>query len=171
MGMVNVTAEVVGEAKLVRAFKGISEKLKDFKDIFKKIVPEFNKMEEQIFGRQGAVSPNNRWQDLSDVYAQQKIKLVRAGKYISMDVLIATGRLKQSLTSKTSDSIIDIKDTEMLIGTDGNKIKYAITHQKGTGRIPKRKFVFISSEFKNEIIKIFKEGLNKNIESEINNNL
>jgi len=171
MAIINITAEVVGEAKLVKAFKGISDKIKDFKDIFEKIIPEYHKMEANIFNTQGAVSPNVRWQNLSDIYARQKIRLVRAGKYISMDVLVATGRLKESLTRKTSDSIIDIKDTEMLLGVDGNKIKYAITHQRGKGNIPRRRFIFISSDFKNEIIKIFKEGLTKKIKSEINNNV
>jgi phage gpG-like protein len=164
MGIVQFKIQIDGQVELNKAFKGIIESVANYKQIFQNLVPEFHKMENSIFRNEGDVSPNKRWKDLSVNYYREKKEMFDAGIYRSMDILTATGRLRDSLTMQTNDSIINIKEDEMEIGTS---VFYGIDHQKGKRRLAKRKFIFVSNGFRKAIAIIFKKEMQKKIDLQL----
>lgn len=77
---------------------------------------------------------------------KEKYQKVKDAKYGRQPILVASGKLRDSLTKKpNSDSIKNIGRKTLVLGT---KVKYGIYHQSDAPRtkIPLRKFLFIGPE-------------------------
>lgn len=109
---------------------------------FNLISKDFYKSEQSIFNLKGP----GQYPDFKngDKSKYKKIKIKKYG--FAYPLLKANGALANSLLSSTAQgSILDIKDTYMVIGTN---IDYGKYHQSDAPRkkIPLRKFLFIGPE-------------------------
>lgn len=67
-------------------------------------------------------------------------------------ILVDTGRLRSSLTGKSSDAIRDVFSEGRNQGmTFGTSVEYAIFHQEGTGRIPQRAHVGVTEKMVDDL--------------------
>lgn len=145
--------EVEGEEQLKRAFSRFGEYAQDLRDEFKEIARDFHEtVEQKQFATEGAYGAGG-WAPLSPGYAAWKGK-----NYPGMPILQLTGRLMESLTGKTSDTIEEIGRQDFRLGT---KAPYAIYHQKGTGRMPARPIIKLTEDDKRRWTKIIHIGLVK----------
>jgi len=95
----------------------------------------FQTMSRQMFKTQGGYGRLGRWKPLSSRYKKQKAK-----RFPGTTILVATGRLKNSLTKNSDDSIIYGTHTSNgFVFRFGTQVEYADYHQKGSGNLPKRK--------------------------------
>lgn len=99
---------------------------------------------ENYLAAEGAYEGNPRFAPLAPRYARYKAK-----RYPNTPILTRSGRMRQSLTSITSDSIADITPTTL---TYGAKLPYAIYHQTGTRKMPKRPPLKLSKPLSTRIL-------------------
>lgn len=110
----------------------------DLSPAFKLITADFYRTQDASFRN----SPG-KFKDLTEPY--KKRKQAKVGKIYP--ILKANGYLETAATIESgSGNITDIGPTEFTLGVDTGQIKYAIFHQLGGKKIPKRPFFFIGPE-------------------------
>ena len=141
-----LTFDVAGDAQLQRSFSRFTENVKDYSPAFRSIAVEFHKGERQQFDSEGA-SGSGGWRPLAPSTVEYKL----AHGY-PPDILVRTGRLRDSLAKITGDTIEDIGPLQMRMGS---RVPYGIYHQKGArGRFPKRPLIQLNEQQKVEWTKM-----------------
>src|SRR5580765_3894261 len=125
--IVAVTAGEEGEEGLARAFGLMSGAVNDWRPYWADIAAVFYISESARFSSGGF----GTWPPLSDGYARWKAK-----HYPGRPILVRTGALQESLTSRTgAGAIYEESPLELNLGTN---IPYAKYHQTGTSKMPAR---------------------------------
>jgi phage gpG-like protein len=85
-------------------------------------------------------------------------------------ILIETERLMESVTTRTSDSIRElIRQPRSARIRFGTKVPYAMVHQKGTRRVPRRRFIGFTKRQMKEHEKWIREEVMRAIKKEEEN--
>lgn len=112
----------------------------------------YRKEVDLIFGKKQARGEGDRWAPLSEKYAKWK-----SIHYPSAPILVRTGALKKSMINKGSTgNITAISKTSAIFGSS---ISYAIYHDEGAKRLPRRNF----SEPSERRLQLWKNQLSDNI--------
>jgi phage gpG-like protein len=126
----NIKFEILGKKQVSTILSNIYSRVKDLRPAFKQIADNFRETERITFEKQGRPG---EWRALSPKYAAWKAK-----NYPGKPIMVLTGDLKKSLTSRGGNHYEKIGRQELEIGT---KDKLGIFHQKGAGRLPVRKLI------------------------------
>lgn len=140
--MIKATLDVKAAIKALRAIKAL---LADLRPAYRTIIEYLRKATERQFSSEGSRS-GDPWQPLSRAYAEWK-----AIAYPGKPILRATDAMFKSLVGKTTDSVERITKTYLTYGT---RRKYARYHQKGGGRLPKRKILAVTDADRREVKKL-----------------
>lgn len=97
------------------------------------------------------------WAPLSPEYQRQKTADYKAGRIKYNKIMFRTGRLAASLMDKTSPEAINkIEATSPVKRLSvGTAVPYAIWHEVGTRRMPRRQLVALSAARRQRITRIF----------------
>lgn len=146
---IKITLTIDGQDEFNRIFKRFDLVLTDLKLVWETVRDEFWRIEAEQFQSGGAAGASGKWAKLSKYTEAQKI-----AKYGSFALIAgplhATEAMYKSLTRKTSDSIVDIQQNSISIGT---QLFYASLHQKGSGKLPQRKIIDFSDKQKTQMTK------------------
>lgn len=129
--------EIENDAEFQQTIKDALDVVDNLEFAFGEIARDFFKSNEAIF----SLKNGGQYPPLKEKYAKRK-----EAKYGKQPILVATGKLKKSLTGTPStDSIVTIGKRSLVLGT---KVNYGIYHQSDAPRtkIPLRKFLFIGPE-------------------------
>lgn len=112
---------------------------------FQQIVKDFRRSRKAIFSLRGPgkYEPFKGKKNINGNTPYQQRKIAKYG--FDYPLLRATGRLADSVTGETGDSIVIIEKKLLAFGT---RVPYAVYHQSDAprGKIPLRKFLFIGPE-------------------------
>ncbi len=111
---------------------------------------------EEQFDTQGGRSGG--WAALADSTVTEKARLGQDPR-----ILIATGRLKESLTRKFDPDHVETLSRDSLVL--GTTVTYGIYHQTGTSRMPRRPPLALSDMDRVEIVKVMQAALVANIKA------
>lgn len=142
--MVIAGIKTIGDERYIRAFNRIGSEVRDFSVPFSFIHEDFKQTEKQIFENEGL--PEGFLPLTSRRYRLWKEKYFPGRKIMQL-----TGRLKESLTDTSADTVSEITGTTAVFGTN---VAYAHRHQMGTFGMPTRKIVQITDEVKRRWDKI-----------------
>ena len=117
----DIAINIRGIGKVSKILSRLTARVRDLKPAWRQIVDNFHELERQQFDTEG--SRVKAWKPLTQKYTEWKQK-----NYPGRKILVRTGALKNSLTMRTSDSIIKMHSNSLKIGT---RTKYAIYHEKG----------------------------------------
>lgn len=145
-------------SRLGVAFERAGAELVDMgKHVFPLLPPVFEAAEKRQFDAQGSGPVAGAWAQLSDVYAAWKAK-----KYPGQPILVATGGLREALTSPSSPlGSREWSASSFVFGTAG--VEYASFHQTGTARMPARPPFDLDSQFEDDLQKSARKGVNSAI--------
>ncbi|BCW95085.1 MAG: hypothetical protein KatS3mg018_0567 [Fimbriimonadales bacterium] len=118
-----------GERPLRRALV-VYERVQDLSPAFERILPLLQDYTERYLAAGGAFEGNPAFAPLSARYARYK-----ARRYPGAPILTRSGRMRASLAGLTGDSIADVSPDRLVYGT---RAPYALYHQMGTRKMPKR---------------------------------
>jgi len=125
------------DAQFKRAIKDAGKRVSDLRFAFGEIARDWLKSNRTQFSLKGS----GLYPPLSPAYAEQKAK-----KFPGASILVATGRLRDSVTKASHpDNIVKVGRLSLVMGT---RTPYGIFHQSDAPRskIPLRKFLFIGPE-------------------------
>lgn len=139
--LVEISFDVFGQKQLSRVLGLWAANVKDLRGVWPDIRDDFLKNQAKQFATQGRHGSVHRvffglfksqgWAPLSPAYAAYK-----ALKWGNKGILVASGRLEDSLTQATHpDFIYKPKKKSVTLGT---KVPYASLHQTGTRQMPQR---------------------------------
>lgn len=140
---------IEGEQQLSRSLRGLSSKVKDFREPFGRAAKNLkNTFERDVFSTRGGVI-RERWARLSPYTVAQK---ARSG--YPEAPLIRTGKMKRSFRSIVSTN-------QAIIYNDVNYFKY---HQSNRPRrkLPRRVMMKLADQQKEMIVKEFQSYLRRN---------
>lgn len=127
--------------------------------VFPLLSPVFEAAEKRQFEAQGTGPTAGSWSPLSEVYAAWKAK-----KYPGQPLLVATGAMREGLTSASSPfGAREWTATSFVFGTAG--VEYASFHQTGTGKMPARPPFDLDEEFERELQRAARVGVNEAIKA------
>jgi phage gpG-like protein len=147
-----LTFDVAGDTQLQRSFSRFTENVKDYSPAFRAIAGDFHKGERQQFDSEGGFGSGG-WRPLAPSTVEYKL----AHGY-PPDILVRTGRLRDSLAKITGDTIEDVQPLQLRLGS---RVPYGIYHQKGTGRYPARPPIQLSEQQKVDWTKLIHRYLVK----------
>lgn len=125
------------DAKFRAAIKDAANRVSDLKLAFSLISQDWLRSNKAQFSLKGS----GLYPPLSPKYAERK-----ARKFPGASILVASGRLRDSVTQRShQDNIIQVGKQTLVMGT---RTPYGIFHQSDAPRrkIPLRKFLFIGPE-------------------------
>lgn len=159
---VNFSITVSGEEVLKRAFRNVEETVSDFTPEWKEVQAEFYEIEQDQFQSSGAKGASGKWAEVSE--ATEAFKIREFGTFALLaGTLIATGKLYESLTRSTADSVFESNPKDMAIGTS---LPYAKFHQTGTRRMPARKPIDLSDAQKDKLARRIRKSLVSRVKKE-----
>jgi phage gpG-like protein len=123
-----------GLSRAIRMTDGIADRTDDLYPVNLYIAQDFERIMEEQFDTEGA-STGSEWQELSEAWWDHKVAV---GK--DHGVLQYNQRLVRSLTTTNDDSIRDVGDDEVTVGTT---VEYGAYHLFGTRSLPRRNFMRI----------------------------
>lgn len=139
---VNIT--ITGDKKALKQLKKLKIDLLDWSKELKTMGVYLKKYwSGAVFTSEGSVL-GNPWRKLSPQYELSKRKL-----YPAAGILVRTGDLKDGFEYNAGRNEMKIY----------NKVPYASYHLYGTRRMVAREFMGVNTPIKNELGKIFKDGL------------
>lgn len=141
--MLNVTFTVTGDKKVIAQLKQVNEAFQNWKPELQQIgdyLKEFYANE--VFETEGAII-GSRWRPLSPAY-----EFYKRIKYPGRGILEATGTLRKGYKVKAKKTSMELV----------NPTPYGTFHQSGRG-VPKRILLKLDSPRKDDVVKIFKQGL------------
>ena len=142
--MVIAGIRTVGDQQYIRAFNRIGSEIQDFSIPFSFIYEDFKSLEKNIFNSEG--TPERFIPLTSEKYKRWKERY-----YPGKKIMQLTGRLMESLSNISADTIMEIRKQSAAFGTE---VEYALRHQMGTFGMPQRKFIQITDEVKKRWDKI-----------------
>lgn len=131
----------LGEDLLQQRLSRFADDVKDYRPFWPTAIDHFRINNEEQFETLG----QGQWPALSPKYAEWKSK-----NYPGMPMMQRTGRLIESLTGETKDTLVDGNALTLKFGT---KVPYAAYHQKGGSLLPMRKVVAFTPEQKRDLMK------------------
>jgi phage gpG-like protein len=142
-----------GEAELIRGFNQIEEVVRDMRPVWKDVKPVLFDIEKKLFDSEGGTGKSGKWKSLSKSYSEIKQKAFGNKK-----ILEASGKLRKSLTSDTSDTIFEGNQTDLEFGS---KLPQFRGHMKGYAakNLPVRKPVDISDQARERIGRTVRKSL------------
>lgn len=151
--MFSLRMEILGTRELDFAIQGLQKRVSDFRPLWPRLAEVFHEQEQVQFTALGA-GPSGEWTPLSSRYASWKSR-----HYPGQPTLVRTGKLRSSLLADSADSILDMsQQARMRIGTS---VPYALFHQLGGGRLPRRKVVDLTARQNLAFAKEFQKYVNK----------
>ena len=128
---------IENDAQFKRAIRDATRRVSDLRLAWKLISDNWRKSNKTQFELKGT----GLYPPLSPAYAKRKAK-----EFPGRPILVATERLKKSVTSKSSPDHINVIAKRGF--TFGTKVPYGIFHQSDAPRqtLPLRKFLFIGPE-------------------------
>lgn len=146
------TVDVDGIQVMDRAFNRVQEFISDFRSLWPAVAEEFYKIEGEQFASEGAASASGKWASLSKAYATWK-----AVRFPNQTILKASTSLFDALTSQDAPgSIFRPTESELVIGASQ---PYGLDHQRGGGRLPRRRAIDPSEAQKRRLQKAIQVGL------------
>ena len=151
--------DIAGDKQLQRGLSRFGEDVKDLREPFREIVKDFHEIERKQFDSEGGYGSGG-WKALAPSTLKQK---ERAG--FPTTIMVRTGKLKESLISKTGDTVEEVRPLELRVGTE---VSYAIYHQSTTPRtkLPRRPLIDLTEADKKRWMKIFQRYLVKEMKKE-----
>lgn len=135
--------EVSGEVQIARTFSRFADGVEDISDPLEEIADDFFDVEQRLFDSEGATGEHGAWTPLSPRYAAFKARAFPGRK-----ILVAENRMRQSLVTRTGDSVREIEPLELRLGTrirsPRGGFPYPAAHQTGTSRMPRRRPIDIA---------------------------
>ena len=128
---VKVNLDTSNLKSIRKAINHAAKKIDDFRIPLGSIHQHFMQSRKLIFKLKGP----GKYKDLSPRYKKRKQK----EHGFIYPILKATGRLESSITSENQDHIGIVRPRSLTIGS---AVPYAVVHQEGRGRMPKRPFLF-----------------------------
>ncbi len=149
--MANLVFEIniLGELQVARMLEGVKYRTSDLRPVWAAIADDFLQIEARQFATEGGLG--RPWPPLSPAYAAWKAK-----HYPGAPILVRTGRLRASLTSRGGDHVEAIEPQMLKIGT---AVPYARFHQTGTKRMPPRPPIVIPEEAKDRWVRLIQAYL------------
>lgn len=146
--VVGGTEDDMALERLVAAFERAGDELGDFgKYLWPRLTPLLEETIARQFDSEGD-GPSGHWAPLSAQYAAWKQK-----KYPGAPILVATGALREGLTSSGSPFAKRVPNgDEYVYGTTG--VTYASYHQVGTGKMQARQPLDLGPSFETEMTRI-----------------
>lgn len=151
-----ITLVVDNKVQFDRIFTRIDERFNNLTPIWGDVKRAFWRYEKEQFKTEGAAGRSGAWQKLSNRYVVQKIERYGGKGFAGSGILVASGRLKKSLTGETSDLIYQTSSKEFAIGSS---VPYGKYHQRGGGRLPKRELISLSDNQKRRLQKTIQKAL------------
>ena len=166
-----ITIGVSGEKEINRALAVQTKAIKDLRPAWREIQTILTAYQKDVFLKKGkgsskqwfgvsASSGLSAWKPLKPETVRQK---AAAGyKKNATMPLIRTEKLMNAWTKKSAPGAIrEIHHRWMAFGIDEGDIPYAGYHQKGTGRLPKRRHFRITNNLRKIITKVIQRYLAK----------
>ena len=154
--MVVIQIETLGDERFVRGFSRFLDHIDDMSPIFEELHKDFQEMNLENFTAGGTPQ---KWKPLSPDYAAWKA-IVRPGR----PILVFDGHLKGSLTGKNEFTVKKIGRHEAEFGTS---VPWAIYHQKGGGRLPRRKPVQLTDPRREKWVKMIHRWAYEQMEKDV----
>lgn len=148
--MLRLQVEIENETQFDRTFTRFTEQLRDLRDLWPGVIPELRDIAREQFAGEG-VGPAGNWPALSPKYAAWK-----AQRFPGKPILQRTGRLIESLTGNTADSIVEARPDYLDFGT---RVPYGRYHHKGAGRLKRRKVFDLNEQQKTRLMKVIQRRL------------
>lgn len=148
--MVRLRFAIDGDVQVSRVLDAATEAVSDLTPAWEQIAEDFRAEEEERFG-------GGEWAPLSPAYAAWK-----ARHFPGKGILRRTGRLYESLTGESQDSVADIEPLRLTLGT---RTPYAVFHQRGTSRMPARPVIDLSPGFRRTAVRRVQRHLAESIRS------
>lgn len=149
--MVGFSFTIEGEEQVARMLSRTTEKINDLRPFLDGVSTFLSTvaMAEQ-FSTEGGRTGG--WAALSPRYAEDKLQ-----RWGSQPILVASGRMRQSLTGGGAGSV------SRQIGGDtlefGTSVPYARFHQSGTSRMPQRRIMDLADADRRTIMKMLQQHL------------
>jgi len=141
------------DVQLSRIFENIAGLGDDLRPVLEPVSDDFYRGEASTFEAEGGFEGKARWKKLSKGYRAWKDK-----HYPGQKIMVLTGKLKESLTTRgATGSIFRLDKKSLELGTG---ISYAMKHQRGLN-VSKRKLIQITGGQKHRWSSIVHQGLYK----------
>lgn len=161
MALLAFKVEIAGEVQFNRAVEGLKY-VSDLTKSFEGIAADFWSTERSQFREEGGFEGNVEWKPLSNAYATWK-----SWAYPTKTILRLTDRMFRSLTQKDAEGSIFEIEGSVIVGKQdmriGTSIPYAIYHQAGTSRMPKRPPIQLTEAQKKRWVSILRNTLKDSI--------
>lgn len=144
------TLTVEGETQLDREFTRFTELVTDLRPLWPGVITEAKQIFAEQFAGEG-VGDRGRWKPLATAYAKLK-----AAKYPGKPILQRTGRLIDSLTGNTADTITRAEPDALTVGT---RVFYGRYHQTGTRRMPARRPIDLNEAQRTRLMKVIQRRM------------
>lgn len=128
--------------KTVAGLEAMRERLRDLRPAWVSVLQYLIRQTRLQFSSLGGRSGDN-WPELSPAYARRK-----AVVYPGQPILRASDAMFNSLVGETGDSI---QVSERLMLTYGTRDRKAQYHQRGGGRLPRRRMLVLTEQDKREV--------------------
>lgn len=145
------TFEFLGKAEFDRSFNRVEKHIEDLRPVWDKVEKMMYQIESEQFKSEGAKGRTGKWKELTKDYAKRK-----AIEYPGTTILVRTGKLESSLTSKTNETVLIKEKQEFGFGT---KLFYAVYHQTGTKKMPARPPISFADDQRTRLTKEIQKGL------------
>lgn len=139
---VQLTFSVFGDVQVDRTLEAIEHNAEDLRPAWRELQRRFLKLEARQFATEGGYSGG--WTPLAPRYAAWK-----ARRFPGKTILRRTDELWRSLTEGPDIAILE--PHYMILGTS---VAYAEPHQRGGGRLPRRRVVELSDGERREWVKV-----------------
>jgi len=135
--MLKLKIEVIGSTAWNGAFIGVSDQIEDMTGVWRTVQDSMFTIFNEQFSSEGGKGASGKWKPLNPAYAA-----IKSAIYGDQQILVASGRMKASLTGRTADTVADFQPQEATFGTN---VPYARKHQTGEG-VPVRRIVDLSAD-------------------------
>lgn len=143
------TLSFYGEEQVSRTLLRYQQGALDMRPAWERLARRFQRNERQQFASEGAYASGG-WAPLSPAYAAWK-----ARHYPGKPILERTGALKASLTERPFG--IEVLETGFMVV--GSHVDYGAYHQRGGGRLPRRRPVELPEAERREWVRIIQERI------------
>jgi phage gpG-like protein len=153
--LVTARLTVTGNKAVLRRLHRLSQRT-SLKNVAPAMHRQFKKDEALAFGTKGLSTYDGAWKRLAESTLAAKRQ-----RRQPLDILIATGRLKRSLTARSSDSVYDVSADRLEFGS---RVPYAKYHhslrprkmRNGKPILPRRRPISLTEKQKDQYRLIFR---------------
>lgn len=151
--MLAVRMDILGTRQIDFAIQGMLRAVNDWRPLWPDVIAEFHRVSVRQFATQGGAGRHGSWAPLNARYAQAKFR--RWGR---QPILVASGRMRRSLTGRTGDSIIESSNPSRL--ALGTRVPYARHHQNVRSSLPTRRVIDFTDRQNLTFAKLFHRYVN-----------